>query len=176
MARTPRNITFVYVPREDRILAAINAGHREAWSCWLTRRLSLAVLDKTAGYLAGSSNLAQRAPADFRSDAIAFERDAAIARTQSAMSVTPADVLQSTANWAELAERLTIAQHAEGYQLELHGLSGDSAAGLVKRPELQRVLQMLQIEVAKAGWLPVAAAKPPAGSTPAASDPKPLRN
>jgi hypothetical protein len=173
--RALRNITFVYVPREDRILAAINAGHREAWSCWLTRRLTLAVLDKTADYLASSSNLAQRAPADFRGEAIAFERDAAIARTQSAMSVTPADVLESTASWAELAERLTIAQHAEGYQLELHGLSGDSAAGLVKRPELQRVLQMLQVEAAKAGWLPVASAKPQAGSTPAAGD-KPLRN
>jgi hypothetical protein len=174
--RALRNITFVYVPREDRILAAINAGHREAWSCWLTRRLTLAVLDKTADYLASSSNLAQRAPADFRGEAIAFERDAAIARTQSAMSVTPADVLESTASWAELAERLTIAQHAGGYQLELHGISGDSAVGLVKRPELQRLLQMLQIEAAKAGWLPVAAAKPPAGSTPAAGDPKPLRN
>jgi hypothetical protein len=174
--RALRNITFVYVPREDRILAAINAGHREAWSCWLTRRLTLAVLEKTADYLASSSNLAQRAPADFRSDAIAFERDAAIARTQNAMSVTPADVLQATASWAELAERLTIAQHAEGYQLELHGLSGDSAAGVVKRPELQRMLQMLQMEAAKAGWLPVAAAKPQAGSAPPPGDPKPLRN
>jgi hypothetical protein len=174
--RALRSITFVYVPREDRILAAINAGHREAWSCWLSRRLTLAVLEKTAEYLASSSNLAQRAPADFRGEAIAFERDAAIARTQSAMSVTPADVLQATASWAELAERLAIVHHAEGYQLELHGLSGDSAAGVVKRPELQRMLQMLQLEVAKAGWLPVPGAKPQAGSAPPPGDPKPLRN
>ena len=175
MARTLRSITFVYVPREDRILAAVNAGHREAWSCWLTRRLTLAVLEKTADYLASSSDLAQRAPADFRGEAIAFERDAALAKTQNAMSVTPADVLQATANWAELADRLAITQHPEGYQLELYGVSGDSAAGVVKRPELQRLLQMLQLEAAKSGWLPVTA-KPQAAAPPAASDPKPLRN
>jgi hypothetical protein len=173
--RALRSITFVYVPREDRILAAINAGQREAWSCWLTRRLSLAVLEKTAGYLASSSDLAQRAPADFRGEAIAFERDAALAKTQAAMTITPADVLQSTASWAELADRLAITQHPEGYQLELHGLSGDSAAGVVKRPELQRMLQMLQLEVVKSGWLPVTA-KPQTASPTAASDPKPLRN
>lgn len=175
MSRTLRSITFVYVPREDRILAAINAGHREAWSCWMTRRLTLAVLEKTAEFLVGSSDLAQRAPSDFRGEAIAFERDAALAKTQGAMSITPADVLQATASWAELADRVAIAQHAEGYQLELHGLSGDSAAGLVKRPELQRLLQMLQLEVAKSGWLPVAA-KPQTATPPAAGDPKPLRN
>ena len=44
MLRMLKNLTFVYVPREDRVLAAINAGQQEAWSCWLTRRLALAVL------------------------------------------------------------------------------------------------------------------------------------
>ena len=35
-----RSITFAYRAREDRVLAAVNLGQAEAWSCWLTRRLS----------------------------------------------------------------------------------------------------------------------------------------
>lgn len=175
MARTLRNVTFVYVPREDRILAAINAGLREAWSCWLTRRLALAVLERATQYVRSGSDLAQRAPSDLRGEMHAFERDAAIAKTKGAMSVTPPDVLQSTASWAELAERLAIAQQGQNYRLELHGLSGDMAAGLLKRSELQRVLQMLQTEVAKAGWL-VPAAAPQAAAPAAAAKTKPARH
>jgi hypothetical protein len=175
MAHELRNLTFVYVPREDRILGAINAGHRDAWSCWLTRRLALAVLERTTQYIASTSDLAQRAPSDFRGEMIAFERDAAIAKTAPAMSVTPPDVLQSTASWAELAERLTISPHGEGYRFELFGPSGDGAAGMLKRAELQRILQMLQAEVVKAHWL-AALAKPQAAPAPAATDPKPARH
>lgn len=175
MARTLRNITFVYTPREDRILAAINAGLREAWSVWLTRRLTLALLERTTQFLRSRSDLAQRAPAELRGEMHAFERDAAIARTKGAMSVTPTDVLQSTASWAELAERLTIKPQADNYRLELFGQSGDMAAGVVKPAELQRILQMLQAEVAKAGWL-ASPVKAEAAPTPAPTEPKPLRN
>jgi len=175
MAHTVRNITFAYVPREDRILAAINAGFRDAWSLWLTRRLALAVIERTAQYIAVSSDLTKRTPSDLRSEAVAFERDAAIAKTAQAMSTTPADVVQATANWAELAERLTIARQAGGYRLELHGQSGDTATGLLKRPELQRLLQMLQIEVANAAWV-APAAKPQPAPAPAVADPKPARH
>ena len=121
MLRSLINLTFVYVPREDRIAAAINAGGPDAWSCWLTRRLALAVLERTADYLASRSDLAQRTPADFRGEAIAFERDAAIAKTQGAMSVTPPETLQSSMAAAELAERLTISPQGKGFRLELRG-------------------------------------------------------
>jgi hypothetical protein len=173
--RTLRNITFVYAMREDRILAAVNAGQPDAWSCWLTRRLALAVLERTANYLVSRSDLAQKAPADLRGETIAFERDAAIAKTARAMSVTPPAVLQSSASAAELAERLTIGQQGDGFRLELHGQSGQGTAGLVKPDELQRILQMLQVEVAKAGWLG-APVKPQAAPIAAAADPKPFRN
>jgi hypothetical protein len=43
MLRAPKTVTFLYAPQEDRIAAAINAGAPDAWSCWLTRRLALAV-------------------------------------------------------------------------------------------------------------------------------------
>jgi len=175
MARTLRNITFVYVPREDRILAAINAGMPEAWSLWVTRRLALAVLERASDYLRSSSNLAQRAPSEMRGELHAFEREAAIVKTAGAMSTTPPDVLQATASWAELADRVGVAQQGEHYQFELHGVSGDMAGGMLQRAELQRVLQMLHFEVGKAGWFSQPAAAPTAQG-PAGGDPKPLRN
>ncbi len=110
MLRILKTITFVYAPQEDRIAAAINAGSPDAWSCWLTRRLALAVLERATEYLANTSGLAQRAPADLRSEAIAFEREAAIAKTAPAMSQTPPEILKSGAVAAELADRLTIAR------------------------------------------------------------------
>jgi hypothetical protein len=151
--RVLTSVTFVYDTREDRILTAINAGHPEAWSCWLTRRLALALLDRAAEYLSSTSALAQRAPADLRGEFVEFERDAAIAKTARAMSNTPADVLKSSATVAELVERLTISNQGDRFRLELHGQSGGGAAGAPTRAELQRILQMLQAEVAKAGWL-----------------------
>jgi hypothetical protein len=175
MLRALRSVTFVYVPREDRILTAINAGHRDTWSCWLTRRLALAVLERTTQYITGSSGLAQRAPADLRGEMVAFERDAAIAKTAPAMSVTSGGVLNSTAETAELAERLTISQQADGFRFELRGMRDDGAAGLVARAELQRMLQMLQAEIGKAGWV-AAPVKPQSTPTPAATDTKPARH
>jgi hypothetical protein len=175
MLRGLTNITFVYVPREDRIMAAINAGRPEAWSCWLTRRLSLALLERTVDYLASKSDLAQKTPADFRGEAIAFEREAAIAKTAGAMSVTPPAVLQSSANTAELADRVTITQQGDAFRLELRGLGENGAAAVVKRDELQRIMQMLHVEAGKAGWLAVPG-KPQTAPAAAPSEPKPFRN
>jgi hypothetical protein len=174
MLRTLTSITFVYVPREDRVVAAINAGHDDAWSCWLTRRLAMAVLGRATEYLASTSNLAQRAPTDFRAEAIAFEREAAIVSTASAMSNTPPEILQSSATVAELAERLTISPQGDGFRLELRGQSEEGAVGILKRAELQRVLQMLHGIVAKAGWLSALAG--PQAAPPPAADPKPARH
>ena len=148
-----KSVTFVYKPREDRILAIINAGHPEAWSCWLTRRLVLALLSRVTDLLANTSALAQRAPADIRHELVAFERDAAMANTAKAMSQTPAEVLKTNAAVTELAERLTISSRGDSLQVELRGESGGGAAGVLTRAELQRILQMLQTEVAKANWL-----------------------
>ena len=174
MLRALKTVTFFYVPQEDRIAGAINAGHPDAWSCWLTRRLALAVLERTADYIANTSNVAQRAPAELRREAIAFEREAAIAKTAPAMSQTPQQILQSSAVGAELADRLTIAREQDAFRLELRGLSGHGVAGVVKREELQRVLQMLHAVVMQAGWLAAPAATPAATAAPA--DPKAARH
>jgi hypothetical protein len=105
----------------------------------------------------------------------AFEREAAIAKTAPAMSVTAGTVLNMTAEAAELAERLTISQQANGFHFEVRGLHDDGVAGFVARAEMQRILQMLQAEIAKAGWV-AAPAKPQAAPTPAPAAPKPARH
>src|ERR1700693_6062071 len=151
--------------REDRILAAINPGRPEAWSCWLTRRVVLALLERMAELLAHTSALAQRAPADIRGEVASFEHDAAMAKTAQRMTQTPADALNASATAAELVDRLSIANQGDNFRVELHGVSGGGAAGMLARAGLQRVLQMLQDEVAKAGWLATPAKPQPAQAT-----------
>lgn len=171
--RTLRTLTFVYEPREDRILAAINANQADAWSCWLTRRLALALIERMPDFLTSTSDLAKRAPAQLRGEAIAFEREAAIAKTAPAMSQTAPEILKSSTAAAELAERLTIAREQDAFRLDLRGQSGNGVAGVVKREELQRILQMLHAVVAQAGWLTAPGAAGPAA---APADPKPARH
>jgi hypothetical protein len=148
-----KSITFSYRSREDRVLAAINIGQADAWSCWLTRRLSLALLERAAKFLETTSPLVQRTAADHRGELAAFERDAALAKTAKSMSVPAADALQSSAAAAELADRMTIGQQGEGFRLEVYGDRGGNAIGLVARAELQRILRMLEAEVGRAAWV-----------------------
>jgi hypothetical protein len=162
-----KSITFAYDTREDRILAAINPGHAEAWSCWLTRRLVLALLEQAGNFLANTSTLVQRASADHRGEILAFEQDAAIAKTAKSITQTPAKALQTSAKSAELAKQLTISNQGGGFRIELQGEDGGNAAGALTRDELQRILQMLQATVIRAGWL-VMPAK--AQSTPATEE------
>lgn len=173
--RALKAINFSYVATEDRILAAINPGGPDAWSCWLTRRVVLALLDRAAQFLASTSALMQQAPAGTRGELATFEREAALASTERAMSDTPAEVLKIGASAAELVERLTISSQADGFQVELRGEKGGSAAGLFARAELQRLLQMLQISVAKADWLGTAATSS-AGPAPDAAGSKPVQH
>jgi hypothetical protein len=176
MLRTLTTVTFVYDPREDRIAAAINAGRSDAWSCWLTRRLALALLEQASGYLNKTSDLARQAPAEMRKEFAAFEREAALASTAGAMSKTPAEILKLSAGAAELADRLTISRHSKGgFKLEWLGQSGDGAVGLLTRDEMQRMLQMLGGVVAQAGWVALPP-KPQAAPSVAADAPKPVRH
>jgi hypothetical protein len=146
------SVTFVYAMREDRILAAINPGRPEAWSCWLTRRIVLALLERLTEIFTKTSTLAQRAPPEIRGEVAAFEHDAAMAKTAERMTKTPADALNASATAAELVDRLSISNLGDNFRLELYGVSGGGASGVLARAGLQRVLQMLQDEVVNAGW------------------------
>jgi hypothetical protein len=156
LVRVLKSINFSYVATEDRILAAINPGGSEAWSCWLTRRLVLALLGRTSEFLASTSPLVQQVPADVRGELATFEREAAMASTARSMSSTPPDVLKTSESTAELAGGLKISSLADGFRVELQGEKGGAAAGLLTRAELQRFLQMLQAEVARASWFATA--------------------
>lgn len=173
--RALKSVTFAYEKREDRILAVINAGRSDAWSCWLTRRLVRGLLERAEEFLASTSALARRAPADVRGDLVAFEREAAMAKTAKGMSRTPADVLKASGAAAALAERLTISSRGNSFRVELRGQDKSGAAGMLARAELQRILQMLQTEVAKADWLDRSAKS---SAAPAAPDTgrKPVRH
>jgi hypothetical protein len=107
--------------------------------------LALAVLQRGTEYLVSTSDRAQRAPAEFRGEVMALERDAAIGKTAQAMSSTPPAVLKASTGTAELAEGLTIPRERDTLRLELHGQGGQGAAGAVNRAELQRILQMLYL-------------------------------
>ena len=173
--RVLKTVTFVYRSSEDRVLAAINAGKPEAWSCWLTRRLVLVLLERTAELLANTSALAQRAPAEIRGELVAFERDAAIANTAKAMSLTPGKVLKTSRNAAELVERLMISGLGDKFRLKFQGEGGGGAASVIGRDDLQRILQMLQTEVSKAAWLDTSSKSPTAANT-ELTNPKPVRH
>lgn len=155
-------LAFVYAMREDRILAAINVGRPDAWSCWLTRRVVLAMLQRLGELLASTSTLAQRAAPEARAEVAAFERDAAMAKTAERMTQTPPDALNASASAAELVERLSIANVGDNFRVELYGASGGGAAGVLMRAGLQRILQMLQDEAIKAEWLAMPAKPQPA--------------
>ncbi|MGH6726389.1 MAG: hypothetical protein ACREB8_07585 [Pseudolabrys sp.] len=168
-------VTFVYGVREDRILAAVNAGRPDAWSCWLTRRIVLALLDRVAQLLANTSAMAQRAPAEVRREVAAFEHDAAMMKTAERMTKTPAGALQASASAAELVDKLTIANQGDNFRVELHGAAGGRAVGVLARAGLQRVLQMLQNEVTKSDWLAMPA-KPQLAQDNVEPGSKPIRH
>jgi hypothetical protein len=169
---TLKAITFRYDGKEDRILAVINPGRPENWSCWLTRRLTLALLDRSPGLIESTSPLARRAALDARAEIAAFERDAAIASTAPAMTNTPSEVLTTGATSAELVKQVKISQQSDNFRIELQGYNGGTAVGLVSRSELQRVLEMLRSEIIKGEWQtaptepPVVAASPSTGAKP----------
>jgi hypothetical protein len=173
--RILKTITFAYEPREDRILTAINAGRSESWSCWITRRQVLTLLEHSVEFVAKTSPVMPRVAAALRPEVAAIEREAAIVKTAPSMSHTPPEIVRSAVPAAELVQRLTFIQKGDSIVMEVRG-SDDGAEGVLTRAEFQRILQMLQIESAKGQWLmpPATAASTPSGdATPA---PKPFRH
>jgi hypothetical protein len=171
--KTLRTISFSYQPREDRILAAINASSPEAWACWITRRVALFLLEKAIDVLANASTLVRRAPANIRGELASFEREAAIANTAIAMSPTPPTVVTDNRNSAELLEKVTVSHQGHAFRFELIGETGEAAAAMLTPPELQRILLMLQTEAVKAKWIGAPFASP---TTPQESQTTPARH
>jgi hypothetical protein len=146
-------LALAYDGIQDRILAVVNPGALDSWSFWLTRHLVLKVLGGLPPALEATSPVAKQAPAEYRSDLVAFEREAALATTEGALTRTDPSILRSNAMTAELALSFSVSDQGDGLRLELRGERGGLAVGMLGRPELQRVFQMLHDEARKAAWL-----------------------
>jgi len=147
-----KTITFVYDRREDRILAAVNAGSPESWSCWLTRRMALALLAKADEFVSKTSKLLPNATAGTREQLLSFEREAALAETAGSLTRTPQKLLAGKSRAAELLGEVRLNQRGATYQIDLQGDAGGGAVATIKRAELQRIMQMLDDVTIKAGW------------------------
>jgi hypothetical protein len=150
--RTINSIALAYDTVQDRVLAVVNPGALASWSFWLTRRLVLEMLGRLPEALRQSSPVTEQSPAEYRDELAAFEREVALAKTQSAMSHTAGTVLQLNAGAAELATTLSLTNQRDWVRLDLKGERGGQVAGAFTRADLQRVLDMLEHEVVKAGW------------------------
>lgn len=111
------------------------------------------LLEKATEILTKTSALIQRTPVESRAEIVAFDHDAAIAKTANRMSLIPAEALNASAAAAELVDRVFITEQKDNFRVEIRGVKGSAAAGVLRRVGFQRIMQMLQEEVAKAGWL-----------------------
>jgi len=145
-------LSLRYDASEDRILAAINAGQVDSWACWLTRRMSLAILEKVRPHLDKTSSLVSRVPLEHQDAAATMQREVALASTRSAMSKTDDRVLGQAAAGAELGTELQISPQGADFVLRITGQRGGQTQGILKRAQLQTILQMLEHEVTKASW------------------------
>jgi hypothetical protein len=95
--RVLKSVALAYSAAQDRILAVVNPGHLDSWSFWLTRRLVLELLGRVPVALEATSAIAKHAPAEYRSELITFEREAALASTANAMTHTDDAVMRNNA-------------------------------------------------------------------------------
>jgi hypothetical protein len=146
-----KTVTFAYVTKEDRILAAVNPGSLDAWSCWLTRRTVLVLLGNTGDMLRTTSPLAARISTGYWGEIFEFEREAALVSTSSDMTRTTIDVLKDSASSAELIQQITVQHRSGGFVVALVGTNSGAGASF-DRSQMQRLIQMLETEVTKASW------------------------
>ena len=155
------SITLHYDANEDRLLVVINAGSADFCGYWLTRRLALNVIEAANPYLNRMSPVVNKTPTALRGELATMEREVALASTQESLSQTPTAALESASVTAELAVELTISLEQRGFRLKFRGRKGGEAAVGCSRAELQRVVHMMEQEVAKASWREGPPATPP---------------
>lgn len=168
--RQVRSIALAYDAGQDRLFASVNPGAPDASAFWITRRLALDIVARLPPALAERSAAVQQAPAQFRPEVAAFERQAAVADTGSHFTQTPNDVLRRMVAAAELLVTLSLNVQADGVAVELRGERGAGASGVWTRADVQRLLHLIEQEVVRAGWIVASAGAsapqvppPPAG-------------
>lgn len=150
--RSPSSITLHYDASEDRILVAIDAGAPEVAAYWLTRRLALNLVQAANPYLDRMSPVLSKAPTAVRRELATMEREVALATTYKNLRRTPDAVLKSASKLAELARELVITQSKQGFGLKFGGCKGRETIVGCSRSDLQRIIHMVEQEMAKANW------------------------
>ncbi len=118
----------------------------------MTRRLALNLIQAANPYLNRMSSLLRKTPTELRAELATMERDVAMASTQRKVSQKPTAVLEGASVAAELAVELNISQIQQSFRLRFRGRKGSEAVVGCSRPELQRVIHMVEQEAVKAGW------------------------
>jgi len=152
MMQPPNSITQRYDVNEDRILVAINAGSTDTNGYWLTRRLALSFIEAANPYLDRMSPAMSKTPTALRGELATMERQVALGRTQQSVTQTPTAVLERASVAAELVVALNVTRQQQGFRLKFRGGKGRETALGCSQAELQRIIYMLEQEVAKAGW------------------------
>ena len=169
---TPASITLDYESSEDRILAVINAGRVDASGYWLTRRLTLNIIERANPYLDRMSPVVGNTPQELRGDLAAMERQVALARTEGAVSRAGNDALTDAAAKADLAVEITIAKETNGFALQLRSRNGAHTSLVWSRDHLQRIVLMIEEIAARSGWRE----GQPVGLKPQQETSKPIRH
>jgi len=151
--RALKAISFTYEARQDRILVVVNPDTPQIWSGWLTRRMGVLMLDRTATLLADNSKTLPFASPNSHRAIEAFKRETALAATEAAMTSTAAAVLVRLARMATLVEQITIYPQGDRFRLGIRGADGEGTSGLLTNIELQRVVHMIEREAIRAHWL-----------------------
>lgn len=150
-----KSLSPLYDAQQDRILIAVNAGQADECSFWLTRRMTLTSLARLGEYLDRTSEIAAKAPVEFRLEVAAMER--AAAASTASLARTPNQQIQSAALRSELATKISVTPKNGNMRLELFGDEGNEVSGGLTRAELQTILILIRQEASKADWflLPV---------------------
>lgn len=164
------SLSVHYEQVEDRILAVVNIDEDTA-GYWLTRRMTLTLIDHANPYLDRMSPVIGKTPYDMRAELSEMERQVALARTADAVTITRSEVVVQAAGTADLVTGVTIAKTGEEFALVLRGRNGQASVNW-SRDHLQRIVVMLEELTAKAGWRE----GPPVAVAPAQKPANVLRN
>lgn len=143
-------ITFHYDAIEDRILLIGNLNNTHPrCDFWLTRSITLKLLNALGGLVRQTSQQIAAAPAEYQSGLAQFEHEQA----QQNMQVTP-EKEQPVADAPQLLHKMDISHQDQRYQLIMFGADGSKpiAAAVLSHDELHQILSLLHRGAVELNW------------------------
>lgn len=142
-ARQLSKITFDYVPREDRLLARVQAADGERSALWLTRRLALRLVQALCAHLEKIASTQSPQHADLLQS---FRHQAAVASNRPGAPVPDID-----SNDAFLLDTIELQLDTEHAHLTLMLATAPSRLSL-SQEQVWRLLQILLDMFRRAEW------------------------